>query len=84
MMPIPNYQAYMRSVLKQLADVQEHQLRALINAVCDEFNFSPEQRSIKIPSGKSTYASGRIGWAKTYLVQAGLVTQPKRGLAARA
>jgi len=78
-MPIPNYQAYMRSVLNQLADGQEHQIRDITNAVCDEFNFTPEQRALKIPSGKSTYANGRIGWAKTYLVQAGLVTQPKRG-----
>lgn len=78
-MPIPNYQAYMRSVLNQLADGKEHQLRTITQAVCDEFNFTPEQRALKIPSGKSTYANGRIGWAKTYLVQAGLVTQPKRG-----
>jgi len=78
-MPIPNYQAYMRSVLSHLADGQEHKLRAITNAVCDEFNFTPEQRALKIPSGKSTYAKSRIGWAKTYLVQAGLITQPKRG-----
>ncbi|MBA6336667.1 restriction endonuclease [Colwellia sp. BRX8-7] len=78
-MPIPNYQAYMGYVLKYLADGQEHQLRNIIKAICDEFNFTPEQRALKIPSGKSTYVNGRIGWAKTYLVQAGLVTQPRRG-----
>lgn len=78
-MPIPNYQAYMRSVLSQLADGKTYSVRDITNAVCDEFNFTPEQRALKIPSGKSTYAKSRIGWAKTYLVQAGLITQPKRG-----
>ena len=78
-MPIPNYQAYMRSVLNQLTDGNTHQLTNITNGVCDEFNLTVEQRIAKIPSGKSTYIKTRIGWAKTYLVQAGLVTQPKRG-----
>ncbi|MBL4816300.1 MAG: hypothetical protein JKY74_12540 [Shewanella sp.] len=78
MMPIPNYQAYMRSVLEQIADGAEHQFRQIVEGVCDEFKFTDEQRALKIPSGKSTYANGRIGWAKTYLVQAGLIKQPRR------
>lgn len=77
-MPIPQYQTYMRSVLKALADGSEYHVRQITEHVCNEFNFTEEQRNLKIPSGKGTYASGRIGWAKTYLVQAGLVTQPRR------
>lgn len=78
MMPIPSYQTYMRAVLNQIADGEEHQFRQVVERVCDEFNFTDEQRALKIPSGKSTYANGRIGWAKTYLVQAGLIKQPRR------
>jgi len=77
-MPIPQYQTYMRSVLKTLADGGEHHVRQITEAVCNNFNFTEEQRSLKMPSGKGTYANGRIGWAKTYLVQAGLITQHRR------
>ena len=77
-MPIPQYQAYMRSVLASLVDGTEHHVREITEYVCNEFNFTAEQRQLKIPSGKSTYVNGRIGWAKTYLVQAGLIVQPKR------
>jgi len=77
-MPIPQYQTYMRSVLKALADGTEYHVRQVTETVCNDFNFTEEQRNLKIPSGKSTYVSGRIGWAKTYLVQAGLIIQPRR------
>lgn len=77
-MPIPQYQTYMRSVLEAIADGQEHHVREITEFVCNDFNFTDEQRNLKIPSGKSTYAHGRIGWAKTYLVQAGLIDQPRR------
>ncbi|WP_354624251.1 restriction endonuclease [Psychromonas sp. MME2] len=77
-MPIPQYQTYMRSVLQAIDDGQEHHVREITEFVCKEFNFTDEQRNLKIPSGKSTYAHGRIGWAKTYLVQAGLIEQPRR------
>ncbi len=68
----------MRSVLESIADGQEHHVREITEFVCNDFNFTDEQRNLKIPSGKSTYAHGRIGWAKTYLVQAGLIEQPRR------
>ena len=78
-MKIPNYQTYMRPVLKHLADGKEHQLSKLIDPICDELGFTHEQRHQKMPSGKQTVIYGRIGWAKTYLAQAGLASIPKRG-----
>ena len=33
-----------------------------------------------LPSGKATVFGSRVGWALTYMSQAGLVTRPKRGL----
>ena len=33
-----------------------------------------------LPSGQQTIVDNRIGWARTYLKKAGLITQPKRGL----
>ncbi|HDT5895485.1 TPA: winged helix-turn-helix domain-containing protein, partial [Aeromonas hydrophila subsp. hydrophila] len=31
-------------------------------------------------SGRQTTLRSRVGWAKTYLVKAGLIEQPKRGI----
>lgn len=33
-----------------------------------------------MPSGRQTTLRSRVGWAKTYLVKAGLIEQPKRGI----
>ena len=33
-----------------------------------------------LPSGKATVFGSRVGWALTYMSQAGLITRPKRGL----
>jgi len=79
-MQIPDYQYFMQPVLNQLADGSAKTIREIINLICDDLNLSDEQRNLKIPSGKSTYVNGRISWAKTYLVQAGLVKQPKRAV----
>ncbi|WDE01544.1 winged helix-turn-helix domain-containing protein [Thalassomonas actiniarum] len=69
----------MRLGLKHIADGKEYQLSKLINAICDDLGLTQEQRHQKMPSGKQTVVYGRIGWAKTYLAQAELVTLPKRG-----
>ncbi|MGK0269563.1 MAG: restriction endonuclease Mrr [Cocleimonas sp.] len=52
-MPIPNYQAYMRSVLEQIADGEEHQFRQIVERVCDEFILNSKQ-STNLASINST------------------------------
>ncbi len=41
---------------------------------------TPRNWPIPLPSGRQTTVRSRVGWAKTYLVKAGLIEQPKRGL----
>jgi len=79
-MPIPNYQTYMRPLLEELADGAEKKLPELVSAISDKFEFTPDQLAARIPSGKQTYIYHRISWAKTYLVKAALIAQPKRGV----
>jgi len=79
-MPIPNYQTYMRPLLEVLIDGTDKKLPEIVNLVINKFDFSNEQLSARIPSGKQTYIYHRISWAKTYLVKAGLIEQPKRGV----
>lgn len=40
---------------------------------------SSEELSLRLSSGTKTVFYDRVGWAKTYLVKAGLISQPKRG-----
>jgi restriction system protein len=55
-------------------------MRDLIAQMADDLALSPEEREQKIPSGGTPLIASRVHWAKTYLKQAGLVEQPKRGV----
>ena len=53
----------------------------LIQRIADDLGLSDEERSRLLPSGSTTVIGSRVGWAKTYLKQAGLIEQPSRGMA---
>ncbi len=55
-------------------------MRDLIERISDDLGLSAAERAEQIPSGGVTIIASRVHWAKTYLKQAGLVEQPKRGL----
>jgi len=79
---IPSYQEFMKPVLEFIADGNEHAIRDIIFAISTsaQFNFTESEKKLKIKSGKQRVIDGRIGWAKTYLVQAGLIVQPRRAV----
>ncbi|WP_429166773.1 restriction endonuclease [Aeromonas rivipollensis] len=77
---LPSYEAMMPVVLKVLADGTSRPLREVFELVCQQYAFTPEQLSERLPSGRQTKVRSRVGWAKTYLVKAGLIEQPKRGI----
>ncbi len=47
--------------------------------MAEEFQLSPEERGLLLPSGKSPVIRSRTGWALSYMKQAGLVEAPRRG-----
>ncbi|MHA7001967.1 restriction endonuclease [Aeromonas schubertii] len=77
---IPSYERMMPAVLTALQRGDPLPLRQIYQAVCDHYAFTPEQLAHTLPSGRQTTVRSRVGWAKTYLVKAGLIEQPKRGL----
>ncbi|MGL5307081.1 MAG: restriction endonuclease [Aeromonas veronii] len=77
---LPSYEAMMPVVLKVLADGIPRPLREVFERVCLHYAFTPQQLAEALPSGRQTTLSSRVGWAKTYLVKAGLIAQPKRGI----
>lgn len=76
---IPDYQSLMRPVLALLADGRTLRSRDVKDAIADEFHLTEEERAEVLPSGRQRTIDNRVGWALTYLTQAGLVAHPARG-----
>jgi restriction system protein len=68
----------MTPLLQCLANGKTVKLKDIEASVYQNLGLSVEQLKLRIPNGKQTYAYHRLQWAKTYLVKAGLIEQPKR------
>lgn len=80
-MAIPDYETLMLPLLRLLQSEDKH-IRALSEALADEFRLTDDEKAALLPSGRGvTVIHSRTGWAKTYLKQAGLIAQPRRGWA---
>ena len=79
-MPIPDYQTMMRPVLQLVADGQEHAVRDLQEAVADHFELTPDERAEMQPKGNNRVLVNRLAWARIYLVRAGTLEAPRRGV----
>ncbi len=79
-MAIPDYQSVMLPLLRWAADGEEHGLREACDALAEEFRLSWDERAQLLPSGKAEVLYSRVQWAKTYLLKAGLLEAPKRGV----
>jgi len=69
----------MLPVLKLAADGEEHKFSHAVDALADQFALSQEERNELLPSGSQAVFNNRVGWARSYLKQAGLLGAPKRG-----
>jgi restriction system protein len=78
-MPIPDYQTIMLPILRLASDGQEHRFRDAVERLATEFAITDEERAQLLPSGTAPLFDNRVGWARTYLKQAGLLRSAKRG-----
>lgn len=78
-MPIPSYESLMKPLLEAIADGRAHALSEIEERLAQHFHLTPEERSQRIPSGTQSLFYNRVGWARTYLKKAGLLTSPSRG-----
>jgi restriction system protein len=76
-MTIPDYQSLMLPVLIA-ASKGEVRFSTAVEELADQLHLSPEDRSELQPSGKETFFSNRVRWAKNYLAQAGLIENTRR------
>jgi restriction system protein len=79
-MPIPDYQTLMLPLLRLAGDRQEHRFRDAVEQLATEFSLTDDERGAMLPSGTAPVFDNRVGWARTYLKQAGLLESRKRGV----
>lgn len=69
----------MLPLLEFAKDSETHSMRDAVTAVSDYFSLTEEERKRVLPSGRGTVIGSRVGWARTYLRQAGLLELPQPG-----
>jgi len=68
----------MLPVLQIAADGNEHRISDVVDQLARKFKLTEVERQQLLPSGKQATFSNRVHWARTYLVQAGLLEPTKR------
>jgi restriction system protein len=70
----------MLPVLKLVSDTKDHPNTQIETSISDLFKLSDDERQQTLPSGRKRVVYDRVNWARYYLLRAGLVEFPKRGL----
>ncbi len=78
-MAIPDFQTIMLPVLKLASSSNEYKLSDAVEKLADEFGLTSEERNELLPSGTQAVFNNRVAWARSYLKQAALVDNPRRG-----
>lgn len=77
-MSLPTYDQLMLPLMKLLSELEDPiKISDAATILAERSDLSEEQLQKTLPSGKNIFKD-RVAWAKTYLVKAGLVQQPKR------
>ena len=77
-MAVPDFQSLMQPFLKLTADGNEHSLSEIIETLALQFNLSESDRNELLPSGRQRKFDNRVGWSRTYLLKAHLITSMGR------
>ncbi len=78
-MAIPDFQTLMLPVLRLASDGAEHKFSQAVETLADEFQLTADEKNELLPSGTQAVFNNRVGWARSYLKQAGLLASPRRG-----
>lgn len=80
LMPIPSYQECMLPLLQAVKDGNEHKLKHVVPELAIRFRLTESEMEETLPSGPQPLFYNRVAWAQTYLVKAGLLERPQRGV----
>lgn len=79
-MSVPKYNEMYKSFLKALRDGEPHSSHYVQQQISNAFHLTQKDLEILQPSGKGNLFKNRVGWCHTYLKNAGLIENPKRGI----
>ena len=77
-MAVPKYHEFYNIFLESLSDGQVHSIQECQNYIKEHTNLTLDDSLKKVSSGQPTWKD-RIGWCKTYLKKAGVISSPERG-----
>jgi len=78
-MAVPDFQSFFRPLLAVAVDGEEHSMRDARELMAITMSLSNEDLAERLPSGTQTKFDNRAAWAKSYFVQAKVLTTPRRG-----
>lgn len=76
-MAVPKFYELMPAIINCLGDGKIHTLKELTAYCADLFKLSDDDKAEVISSGQNRLHN-RVGWAKTYMMKAGLIESPQR------
>lgn len=79
-MAVPDHQTIMLPFLQFVSDGKEYALRDIVEGLGTRFKLSENERREMLPSGMQTAFDNRVGWARTCLKKADLLSSPKRAV----
>ena len=81
-MTIPTYEDLMLPLLREYASsMQPCSIKQLMPLLAKKIGLTDEELTERLPSGRQSVFHNRMHWAKGYMVQAGLLYSPTRGVA---
>jgi restriction system protein len=78
-MPVPDFQTLTLPVLQEYGDGKEHSSRVVREDVARKLGLSADDIAERLPTSPQTRLANRLGWAHSYLKQAGLLVSSRRG-----
>lgn len=79
-MAIPKYNEFYHLLLLSLQDGKMHSMQEVRDFIASTLHLTEQDLAETLPSNsKSSIFSGRVGWAKTYLLKAKMIDSPQRG-----
>ena len=79
-MSVPKYDELMKPLLVAIQDGAAYKIKDIYNILEKRLNLTEDDLAEMLPSGRQTVFKNRVGWAKAYLLKAGLLESPERAI----
>ena len=77
-MAVPKYDELTKPLLETVKDGETYKIKDVTIILAQKLSLTSTDLAEMLPSGRQTVFKNRVGWAKTYLLKAGLVESPAR------